>query len=162
MEKTLSLASELIRCQSVTPADDGCQALMMQRLQAIGFNCTELPFGDVSNFWAVRGDSGPILVFAGHTDVVPSGPPEQWHTEPFTPEVRNGLLYGRGSADMKGSLAAMIVACEEFIAAHPEHPGRIGFLITSDEEGPAVDGTVKVVQQLDAVSNLLLHYSILF
>ena len=148
MEKTLKLCCELIGKPSVTPADAGCQALMMEHLQALGFRCTELPFGEVSNFWAERGNDGPILVFAGHTDVVPTGPAEQWSTPPFEPTLLDGVLYGRGSADMKGSLAAMLVACEEFVAQHPEHPGRIGFLITSDEEGPAVDGTVRVLEYL--------------
>lgn len=148
MDTTLALTCDLIRRQSVTPEDDGCQALMMARLAELGFQCKELPFGEVTNFWAVRGDSGPILVFAGHTDVVPTGPTEQWQTPPFEPTQKNGLLYGRGAADMKGSLAAMVVACEEFIADHPDHTGRIGFLITSDEEGPALNGTVKVMQYL--------------
>lgn len=148
MEKTLELCCELIRRPSVTPEDAGCQALMIQRLCAMDFNCTELPFGAVSNFWAERGDRGPLLVFAGHTDVVPTGPIAQWDTPPFEPTVRDGILFGRGSADMKGSLAAMLIACEEFIAEHPDHPGRIGFLITSDEEGPAVDGTVRVLNYL--------------
>jgi succinyl-diaminopimelate desuccinylase len=150
MDSTLDLTCELIRRQSVTPRDDGCQALMIARLSDLGFHCTELPFGDVSNFWAVRGDAGPILVFAGHTDVVPTGPAEQWRTPPFEPTERDGMLYGRGAADMKGSLAAMIIACEAFVAQHPDHKGRIGFLITSDEEGPAVDGTVKVMEYLQA------------
>lgn len=148
MEKTLELCCELIRCASVTPEDAGCQTLMMARLSALGFTCTQLPFGDVSNFWAERGEQGPLLVFAGHTDVVPTGPLNQWDSPPFEPTLRDGLLFGRGSADMKGSLAAMVVACEEFVAEHPGHPGRIGFLITSDEEGPAVDGTVRVLQHL--------------
>ena len=148
MEKTLALACELIRRRSVTPDDAGCQALMMARLTALGFSCTPLRFGEVDNFWAERGNAGPILVFAGHTDVVPTGPPEQWHTPPFEPTLVDGSLYGRGAADMKGSLAAMLIACEEFIAEHPDHPGRIGFLITADEEGDAVNGTVKVVQHL--------------
>jgi len=148
MDTTLALTCDLIRRQSVTPEDDGCQALMMARLAELGFQCTQVPFGEVTNFWAVRGDSGPILVFAGHTDVVPTGPAEQWQTPPFEPTQKNGVLYGRGAADMKGSLAAMVVACEEFIGTHPDHAGRIGFLITSDEEGPAVNGTVKVMQYL--------------
>jgi succinyl-diaminopimelate desuccinylase len=148
MEKTLALACELIRRPSVTPDDAGCQALMMGRLEALGFECTPLRFGDVDNFWAERGATGPVLVFAGHTDVVPTGPLEQWHSPPFEPTLIDGALYGRGAADMKGSLAAMLVACEEFLAAHPDHPGRIGFLITSDEEGDAVDGTNRVMQYL--------------
>ncbi len=148
MEKTLELCCELIRRPSVTPEDAGCQALMLQKLLALDFNCIELLFGDVSNFWAERGNHGPLLVFAGHTDVVPSGPTAQWDTPPFEPTVRDGILFGRGSADMKGSLAAMLVACEEFVAEHPDHPGRIGFLITSDEEGPAIDGTIRVLNYL--------------
>ena len=148
MDKTLELCSELIRRPSVTPQDAGCQALMMDHLTALGFTCTALPFGEVDNFWAEHGSGGPILVFAGHTDVVPTGPAEQWHSPPFEPTMVDGLLYGRGAADMKGSLAAMLVACEEFLAEHPDHPGRIGFLITSDEEGPAVNGTVRVVEHL--------------
>jgi len=148
MERTLALACELIRRPSVTPADAGCQALMMERLSALGFRTTALRFGEVDNFWAVRGETGPIVVFAGHTDVVPTGPLEQWRSPPFEPTLVDGALYGRGAADMKGSLAAMLVACEDFVAAHPDHRGRIGFLITSDEEGDAVNGTVKVMQYL--------------
>jgi succinyl-diaminopimelate desuccinylase len=149
MSETLELAKQLISRASVTPEDAGCQQLMRERLEAIGFRSENLPFGDVSNFWARRGDSQPLLVFAGHTDVVPPGPLDQWHTDPFTPEIRNDVLYGRGAADMKGSLAAMITACEAFILSHPEHRGSIGFLITSDEEGVAVDGTVKVIEHLE-------------
>jgi succinyl-diaminopimelate desuccinylase len=148
MDATLELTRELITRQSVTPNDAGCQALMMARLAAMGFSCTELQFGEVSNFWAERGSEGPILVFAGHTDVVPTGPVEQWDSHPFEPSERDGLLYGRGAADMKGSLAAMITACEAFLAQHPDHSGRLGFLITSDEEGPATEGTVKVMEYL--------------
>jgi succinyl-diaminopimelate desuccinylase len=117
---------------------------MMRRLANIGFSCEPLRFGEVDNFWAERG----TLVFAGHTDVVPTGPEEQWHSPPFEPTIRDGVLYGRGAADMKGSLAAMVIACEQFVATNPDHTGRIGFLITSDEEGPATDGTVKVLQWL--------------
>ncbi len=148
MSNTLELAKELVRRPSVTPDDAGCQVLMRERLAAIGFRSENLPFGDVSNFWARRGNEAPLLVFAGHTDVVPPGPLDQWHSDPFTPDIRDGMLYGRGAADMKGSLAAMITACEAFIAAHPDHNGSIGYLITSDEEGPAVNGTVKVVEHL--------------
>ena len=148
MEKTLELCCELIRKPSVTPEDAGCQALMIERLQALDFNCTELPFGDVSNFWAERGEEGPLLVFAGHTDVVPPGATDRWSSPPFEPTLCDGVLLGRGSADMKGSLAAMLIACEEFVAERPNHDGRIGFLITSDEEGPAVNGTVKVLDYL--------------
>ncbi|HEY7886485.1 MAG TPA: succinyl-diaminopimelate desuccinylase [Cellvibrionaceae bacterium] len=148
MSDTLKLASDLISKRSVTPIDAGCQALMMARLAQLGFNTQTLRFGEVDNFWAVRGDSGPLLVFAGHTDVVPTGPESQWQNPPFAPRIIDGMLHGRGAADMKGSLAAMIVACERFVSEHPDHKGRIGFLITSDEEGPAVNGTVKVVEWL--------------
>ncbi len=149
LSETINLTFELISRQSVTPEDAGCQALMMERLQTIGFECQTLRFGDVDNFWAVRGKEGPILCFAGHTDVVPTGPEKQWKIPPFEPTIENGLLYGRGAADMKGSLAAMVTACEKFIANHPDHKGRIAFLITSDEEGPAINGTVKVVEWLE-------------
>lgn len=148
MEKTLALCCELISRPSVTPDDAGCQQLMMRHLGALGFECEPLRFDEVDNFWAERGNGGPLLVFAGHTDVVPTGPVEQWRSPPFEPEVTNGMLCGRGAADMKGSLAAMLVACEEFVTACPDHTGRIGFLITSDEEGPAVNGTVKVIEHL--------------
>ncbi len=151
MEKTLALCSELIRKASVTPEDAGCQAFMIEYLQTLGFECQSLPFGEVSNFWATRGAQGPLLVFAGHTDVVPSGPESAWQSPPFEPTQRDGMLYGRGSADMKGSLAAMLVACESFVEQYPEHTGRIGFLITSDEEGPAVDGTVRVLEHLESL-----------
>lgn len=147
---TLELTLALIRRPSVTPVDADCQALMIERLEAIGFHTHRLRFGDVDNFWAVRGDSGPLFAFAGHTDVVPSGPEARWLHPPFEPVIRDGMLYGRGAADMKGSLAAMVTACERFVAAHPNHKGRIAFLITSDEEGVAVDGTVKVVEWLEA------------
>lgn len=149
MDPLLALCRDLLRRPSVTPEDAGCQELMMARLRDAGFRCTPLPFGTTRNFWAERGDpSAPILVFAGHTDVVPPGPRESWDTDPFEPTEIDGFLHGRGAADMKGSLAAMIIAVERFVAAHPAHPGRIGFLITSDEEGPATDGTVRVVQWL--------------
>lgn len=148
MSKTLELAIDLIRRRSVTPEDGGCQQLLASRLAAIGFSIEPMPFGEVQNFWATRGDSGPMLVFAGHTDVVPTGPEEQWQSPPFDPDQRDGRLYGRGAADMKGGLAAMIVAVEEFVAARPQHPGRLGFLLTSDEEGPARDGTRKVMETL--------------
>jgi succinyl-diaminopimelate desuccinylase len=146
---TLELACDLMSRQSVTPEDAGCQQLMMARLEAIGFQCQNLRFEDVDNFWAVRGDSGPLLCFAGHTDVVPTGPAENWQQPPFEPIIKDGMLLGRGAADMKGSLAAMVTACERFIAKHPKHQGRIAFLITSDEEGPSVNGTVKVVEWLE-------------
>jgi succinyl-diaminopimelate desuccinylase len=150
MPATLELAKDLISRASVTPEDIGCQQLMCERLASIGFACENLPFEDVSNLWARRGTTSPLLVFAGHTDVVPTGPREDWQSDPFQPEIRDGLLYGRGAADMKGSLAAMVTACEAFVAAHPNHKGSIAFLITSDEEGPSVNGTVKVVEQLVA------------
>ncbi len=149
LSPTLTLALDLIARRSVTPEDAGCQDLMIARLEAIGFTATRLRFNEVDNFWAVRGNDGPILAFAGHTDVVPTGPEANWAHPPFTPTLDDGWLYGRGAADMKGSLAAMVTACERFVAANPEHPGRIAFLITSDEEGPAVDGTVKVVEWLE-------------
>ncbi len=145
---TLALCRDLIGRPSVTPLDAGCQDIMISRLEAAGFTCQRLPFGDTLNFWAERGDGGPLMVFAGHTDVVPPGPEAAWHTPPFEPTEIDGVLYGRGAADMKGSLAAMVVACEAFVSAHPDHSGRIGFLITSDEEGPATDGTVRVMQWL--------------
>ena len=145
----IALTEELIRRPSVTPDDCGCQALMMARLAAVGFHCEPMPFGEVANFWATRGsDQGPTLVFAGHTDVVPTGPEDLWSSPPFEPSQRRGQLYGRGAADMKASLAAMIVATEAFVSEHPEHAGRIGFLITADEEGPARDGTARVVDTL--------------
>jgi succinyl-diaminopimelate desuccinylase len=145
---TITLATELISRASVTPEDAGCQPLMCERLETIGFKVTHLRFGSIDNFWAVHGESGPILAFAGHTDVVPTGPIEQWASHPFKPEIRDGMLYGRGAADMKGSLAAMVVACENFVAQHPNHSGRIAFLITADEEGIAINGTVKVMDYL--------------
>lgn len=139
----------LMRRPSVTPDDLGCQDLMIERLERLGFNIERLPFGDVENFWAVRGHHGPVLAFAGHTDVVPSGPDVHWEYPPFEPRIDDdGMLCGRGAADMKGSLAAMITAVERFVAAHPDHSGRLAFLITSDEEGPAVDGTRAVVEHL--------------
>ena len=150
MSKTLALTEELISLHSVTPADGGCQLKMAERLKPLGFNCETIASGDVTNLWARRGTAQPLLVFAGHTDVVPTGSLQQWTSDPFTPTHRDGKLYGRGAADMKTSLAAMIVAVEEFVAAHPNHKGSIGFLITSDEEGPAIDGTVIVCNQLKA------------
>lgn len=150
LSPTLNLAFDLISRASVTPDDEGCQPLMMERLQALGFNCEPLRFEDVDNFWARRGSEGPLFAFAGHTDVVPTGPLEQWQSDPFKPEIRDGYLYGRGTADMKGSLAAFITACERFIAKHPDHKGSIALLITSDEEGPSINGTVKVIEHLEA------------
>jgi succinyl-diaminopimelate desuccinylase len=139
---------ELIRRPSVTPEDHGCQDVMIERLLALGFEVTRLRFGDVDNFWAQLGDAAPLLTFAGHTDVVPTGPKESWDTDPFVPEIRGGMLYGRGAADMKSSLAAFITAIEGFLKDNPEPKGAIALLITSDEEGPSVDGTVKVVEWL--------------
>lgn len=150
MSATLDLTLDLIRCPSVTPVDANCQELMIQRLEKIGFHIERLRFGDVDNFWARRGTAVPVLAFAGHTDVVPTGTLTAWHNDPFQPEIRDGVLYGRGAADMKGSLAAMVVACENFVVQHPNHQGSIAFLITSDEEGVAKDGTVKVVEHLEA------------
>ena len=146
---TLALAMDLVSRPSVTPLDHGCQELMLARLEACGFSVERLKFDDVDNFWAVHGSDGPIFCFAGHTDVVPTGPVEQWTNLPFTPVIKDGLLFARGSADMKGSLAAMVVAAEQFVADYPEHPGRLAFLITSDEEGIAINGTVRVVQWLE-------------
>jgi succinyl-diaminopimelate desuccinylase len=144
----LELCRELIRRRSVTPEDAGCQALLADRLRPLGFQCRDMSLAGVSNLWALRGREGPLLVFAGHTDVVPTGPERSWTSAPFQPTLRDGYLYGRGAADMKSSLAAMVVATERFVAAHPEHPGRIAFLITSDEEGPAVHGTRAVIETL--------------
>lgn len=150
LSATLQLAIDLIAQPSVTPDDCDCQNLMIERLAAIGFKVEKLRFGEVDNFWARRGDSGPVLCFAGHTDVVPTGPVDSWEHHPFEPRIENGMLCGRGAADMKGSLAAMVTACERFVELHPDHQGSIAFLITSDEEGPAVNGTIKVVEHLEA------------
>ena len=146
--KTLELAKSLISRPSVTPNDKGCQAIMIERLEKIGFKIHPLKFGDVDNFWATHGATGPIFSFAGHTDVVPAGDDEAWKTLPFEPTVKDGLLFGRGAADMKGGLASMIVATENFIEKNPNHKGTVAFLITSDEEGVAVNGTVKVMDYL--------------
>ena len=151
---TIELTQDLIRRRSVTPEDCGCQQVMIDRLAAIGFHIEKLRFADVDNFWAVRGTQGPTLCFAGHTDVVPTGPEENWQLPPFEAEIKEGYLYGRGAADMKGSLAAMVVAVERFVAENPDHSGQIAFLITSDEEGVATDGTVKVVEWLKERNNL--------
>jgi succinyl-diaminopimelate desuccinylase len=148
MSNTLELTKALIARQSVSPVDGGCQNLMIERLAAIGFTVESLRFGAVDNFWAKHGSGGPVFCFAGHTDVVPSGPLDEWRTDPFEPVVKDGLLYGRGAADMKSGLAAMLTASEEFIGKYPQHRGTIAFLITSDEEGPSVDGTRRVVEVL--------------
>ncbi|HFQ13349.1 MAG TPA: succinyl-diaminopimelate desuccinylase [Gammaproteobacteria bacterium] len=150
MSATLELAKNLIRRASVTPEDAGCQELLAERLQAIGFGIEHLRFGEVDNLWARRGEAAPLFCFAGHTDVVPTGPEEDWRFPPFSASEHEGKLYGRGSADMKGSIAAFVTACERFIERHPGHRGSIAFLITSDEEGPAVDGTVRVVETLES------------
>ncbi|MFO0335841.1 MAG: succinyl-diaminopimelate desuccinylase, partial [Pseudomonadota bacterium] len=148
---TLALTLDLIARPSVSPVDGGCQDVMIERLERLGFTVERLRYGNVDNFWATRGvGDAPTFCLAGHTDVVPTGPLEEWHSDPFRPVVRDGLLYGRGAADMKSGLAAMVTACEEFVAAHPRHRGRIAFLVTSDEEGPSVDGTRRVVVDLKA------------
>jgi len=149
-DPTVALLCDLIRCRSVTPEDAGCQEILAARLRELGFDCESLPFGEVNNLWAKRGNKGPVLCFAGHTDVVPPGSAEEWHSDPFEPDIRDGLLFGRGAADMKSGLAAMIVALERFIGEHPNHKGSLAMLVTSDEEGPARDGTLKVVEMLQA------------
>lgn len=150
MSVTLELLKELIARRSLTPDDAGCQQLIAQRLAPLGFKIEHLRFGDVDNLWARHGTQAPLFVFAGHTDVVPTGPLDQWRSDPFTPTLRDGCLYGRGAADMKGGIAAMVTAVERFLAQHPKHPGSIAFLITSDEEGPSINGTVRVVEHLEA------------
>ena len=146
MSDVLALACDLIARPSVTPDDAGCQHLIAARLQAAGFSIEHLRFGDVDNLWATHGSDGPVLALLGHTDVVPPGPREAWASDPFVPEIRDGLLYGRGAADMKGSVAAFVVALERFVAAHPDHPGTVALLLTSDEEGDAIDGVRKVAE----------------
>lgn len=150
MSQTLELTKQLISLPSITPADQGCQQLMAERLAPLGFHAEFMQFAEVENLWLRRGTQEPLFCFAGHTDVVPTGPLEKWAVAPFQPEVRDGLLYGRGAADMKGSISAFMVACEQFVRAHPDHKGSIAFLITSDEEGPAKNGTVKVIETLEA------------
>ncbi len=158
MSATLELTQDLMARNSVTPTDAGCQDVMGQRLQALGFTVENLRYGNVDNLWAKRrgdgstagADPSPVVCFAGHTDVVPTGPLEEWRSNPFVPTIRDGVLYGRGAADMKSGLAAMITATEEFVRAHPTHRGTLAFLITSDEEGPSVDGTKRVVETLNA------------
>jgi len=150
MSSTLELAKALISRPSISPEDGHCQALLGERLAALGFTLEPMPFGEVTNTWARKGNAEPVLCFAGHTDVVPPGDLQQWDSDPFTPEIRDARLYGRGAADMKGSLAAMITACEQFLEENPDHSGSIAFLITSDEESIAVDGTKKVMQALEA------------
>ena len=149
MNNTLELAKSLISQASVTPDDNGCQSIMIERLKKIGFEIHPLKFGDVDNFWATRGNSGPIFAFAGHTDVVPAGNEDGWNTLPFEPTIKGDYLYGRGAADMKGGLASMVTATENFVQDNPDHNGTIAFLITSDEEGVAINGTVKVMDYLN-------------
>jgi succinyl-diaminopimelate desuccinylase len=151
MSAVFDLTAELIRRRSVTPDDAGCQALLAERLARVGFKVQHLRYGEVDNLWATHGEGGPLLVFLGHTDVVPTGPAESWRSDPFEPALRDGHLYGRGAADMKGSVAAMAVALEAFVSAHPDHRGRVGFLMTSDEEGPTnLDGVRKVAEHFRA------------
>ena len=150
MSPTLALTQDLLRRPSVSPEDHGCIDLIASRLEPLGFRIERLNFGPVENLWARRGDDAPVLCFAGHTDVVPTGPREEWQTDPFEPVVRDGTLYARGAADMKSSLAAMVTAAERFVARHPRHSGSLAFLFTSDEEGPSVDGTRKVMEVLEA------------
>ena len=159
MSVTLQLAQQLISRRSLTPADEGCLDIIGARLAPLGFNLEKMRCGAVDNLWARRGNAAPLLCFAGHTDVVPAGPVNQWHSDPFTPEVRDGMLYGRGASDMKGPLAAFITAIEKFVAVHPQQHGSIAVLLTSDEEGVAVDGTVRVVEALQK-RNELLDYCI--
>jgi succinyl-diaminopimelate desuccinylase len=148
MSQAIELTQDLLARRSVTPSDEGCQQVMAERLATAGFTLERMPFGNVENFWARRGRNGPLFCFAGHTDVVPTGPLEEWRSDPFVPVIRDGMLYGRGAADMKSGLAAMVTATEQFVSAYPGHRGSIAFLITSDEEGPSVDGTRRVVEAL--------------
>ena len=148
--ETFALTCDLISRQSVTPEDAGCQAMMAERLKALGFKIEGMPFEEVTNFWARRGTEGPVLCFAGHTDVVPTGPVEKWSSPPFEPTLKDGMLYGRGAADMKGSIAAFMTALDRFVKAHPDHKGSIALLITSDEEGPYINGTTRVIDTLEA------------
>ena len=154
-EGALELARELIARKSVTPEDGGCQEVIAQRLERAGFRCEPMKFGEVTNLWARRGKASPVVCFAGHTDVVPTGPLSEWHSDPFVPTIRDGKLYGRGAADMKSSIAAFVVAVETFVKEKPGHGGSIAFLLTSDEEGPSVDGTVKVVEELKRRKELI-------
>ncbi len=149
-DPSLALTQDLLRKPSVSPEDQGCLALIGERLEKLGFRLDRMPFGPVENLWARHGEAHPVLCFAGHTDVVPTGPREEWQTDPFEPVIRDGVLYGRGAADMKSGLAAMVTAAERFIAQHPEHRGTLAFLLTSDEEGPSVDGTRRVMDVLEA------------
>ena len=152
---TQALARELIARRSITPDDAGCQALLAERLAPLGFQCETLVVNGVTNLWARRGTARPLVCFAGHTDVVPTGPVAAWQSDPFVPTLRDGCLYGRGAADMKSSLAAFVIAIEAFLAAHPGAPGSIALIITSDEEGPSVDGTAKIVERLAAAGETI-------
>ena len=156
---TIEFATDLVRIQSVTPDDNGCQALLDRRLATLGFKCEHMPFADVSNLWAVHGTKRPLLVFAGHTDVVPTGPLEKWTHPPFAGVVEGGMLHGRGTADMKGSIACFVIACERFIRKHPDYAGSIALLITSDEEGTAQWGTRAVVEKLSA-REIMMDYAV--
>lgn len=160
MSQTVSLTQQLIRLASVTPDDKGCQQLIASRLSSLGFKCEHMLFGEVDNLWATHGSQKPLFVFAGHTDVVPTGPQEQWTYPPFDAHIEDNMLHGRGAADMKGGVAAMVVAAENFVTKHPEHRGQIGFLITSDEEGPAKNGTLKVLEAL-AQRNIKIDHCVL-
>ncbi len=155
MSETLQLTKQLIARRSLTPEDDGCIDIVGARLAPLGFSLEKMRYGAVDNLWARRGNVAPLMCFAGHTDVVPSGPPDKWRSDPFTPTVRDGMLYGRGAADMKGPLAAFVTAIEKFVAGHPQHRGSIAVLLTSDEEGVAVDGTVRVVEALQKRNELI-------
>ena len=150
MSKTLDLATALIARPSVTPKDEGCQDMLIEALTPSGFIAEKMNFGEVENIWLRKGNEAPLFCFAGHTDVVPTGPVEEWHDDPFNAEIRNGKFYGRGTADMKGSIAAFTIACQRFVKDYPNHKGSIAYLITSDEEGPAINGTVKVIEALEA------------
>ena len=150
VEPTLALTRALIERRSLTPDDAGIQAIIRERLEPLGFHASTLTVNGVTNLWTRRGDAHPLVCFAGHTDVVPTGPRERWNSDPFVPTERDGFLYGRGAADMKASLAAFVVAIEAFVAAHPDAPGSIAVLLTSDEEGPSIDGTARVVEKLNA------------
>src|SRR2546423_5226133 len=155
----LELARELIARRSITPQDGGCQEILARRLERAGFRCEPMRFGQVDNLWARRGDAHPVVCFAGHTDVVPTGPLGEWHSDPFVPSIRDGKLFGRGAADMKSSIAAFVVAAERFVAERPDHGGWIALLIPSDEEGPSIDGTARVVERLKR-RNELIDYCI--
>jgi len=158
-DSTLQLAKEIIACRSLTPDDAGCQDILVARLEKLGFGIEKMHFNGVDNLWARRGNVAPLICFAGHTDVVPTGPVEKWGSDPFDPQIREGMLFGRGAADMKTSLAAFVTAIEEFVTAHPGHSGSIALLVTSDEEGIAVDGTDKVVQALQG-RGVMIDYCI--